>query len=177
MKKFFLISILFLFSCNRNKDEIFISKNTFIKKLSIDHIKDNEKRWTLFCDNAIVDEEKNFFKCYKTKIKVYKDNKIASIITSETGYGDISVNSFYLKNNCQIISYLENIDLLTQTINFDSKNEKIYSKDITKILRKKENIEIISKGFEAKSDLSNIKFFNHTTHMINSNLHDIKPKI
>lgn len=158
-----LISII-ITSCQRNK----LPKhplNTFLRGFTISSYSKDELKWDLICRFAEIDEFKNTLTCINTKILIYKDKKQASEMISEKAFADLNKKLFFLEENAYIKSYTQGISLKTKKVFFDYKTEKIYSN--TKTIIYKDKIEIISEGFEAKSDLSNIKIKKHTTKYIN----------
>jgi len=159
----FLIILTSILSCSKKDENEKLVSDTFIKKFYFEHIKSSEKKWDIKCDIAFLEQSKNVFKCNNTIINVYSNGRKISYMKANSGYGELDNNSFYLKGNVFIISYSQNIELYSQLIHFDSEKEFIYSDFDTRVINKKENVEVNSKGFEAKSDLSNIKFFKHTT--------------
>lgn len=164
-KLFVTACFLFFLSCSAQKEEKNFEE-TSIKKFFLTHMKNSEKKWDLYCFRAFLDQKQDKIKCYSTEISVYSDSTKISQITSRTGFGELSKESFYLKDDVKIISYSQGLELYCEKVYFDSQKEKIYSDLPTTVIKKKENVEIKSMGFEAKSDLSNIKFFKHTTRKI-----------
>ena len=160
----FLLAFLFN-SCFEKKEEK-THLDTFIKGFSLSHIKNGEKKWEIFCNSSWMNQKQDELKCYDSHILVYSDGKKISDIKSKTGYGELSKESFYLKDDVRVISYSQEAEVYCDKLYFDSKREIIYSDVRTRIIRKKEGVEIDSQGFEAKSDLSNIRFFKHTTKKI-----------
>lgn len=140
--------------------------NTFIKDFSLDHFSYGIKKWEIRCNLAIMDELNDKIKCYPSSITIYSNSKKASDITSKGGYGEFSRNLFYLNGDVKVISYSQNLELYCDKLYFDSMKEIIYSDHKTTVMDRKNKIMIISKGFKAKSDLSNIRFFNHSTKKI-----------
>ncbi|HOJ86825.1 MAG: LPS export ABC transporter periplasmic protein LptC [Elusimicrobiales bacterium] len=155
----------FLISCSGEKEEKSFEE-TSMKKFFLTHMKNSEKKWDLYCSRAFLDQKQDKIKCYSTEISVYSDSAKISQINSKTGFGELSKESFYLKDGVKIISYSQGLELYCEKVYFDSQKEKIYSDLPTTVIKKKENVEIKSMGFEARSDLSNIKFFKHTTRKI-----------
>ena len=143
-----------------------MSQETFIKSFTTDHFEYGKKLWTLKCDNALVDDKKNTIKCFGTTVSIFRDSVLTSDMRSRFGYGDISNNSFYLKNSVYIISYTEDTSIESEIVYFDFKKNIIHSDLRSRIVKKKDNVEIISNGFRSNTDVSNIKFFTHTTRLL-----------
>lgn len=166
MKKILLISIAFFFiSCSHPSNNTSINyEQTVIKNLTLNQIKKGIKSWQLNCKVALIDEAKNILNCKKTYIKIFKNSDVVSEITAETGIYNINQNRSQIDKNVVVNSYTENSILYTDKIYFDSNREVIYTDKTSKLIR--DDVEIISEGFEAKADLSNIKFYKHTTRKI-----------
>ncbi|MCX7641416.1 MAG: LPS export ABC transporter periplasmic protein LptC [Elusimicrobiales bacterium] len=141
-------------------------ETTFIKNLEISSYHLENIKWILRCKFAEIDEIKNTIKCNNASVFTYQNNKVSSEMKSQYGYADLTKKLFYLEKDAMVKSYSENIWLVTDKIYFDYHTEKIFSNINTTIY--KNNIRIDSKGFEASSDLSNIKIKKHTTQIINN---------
>lgn len=162
----FFIFYFCLVSCKNTDNGVRISQETFIKSFSIDHFENGRKLWTLKCDNAVVDDKKNTIKCFETTVKLFRDKLLTTDMKSRFGFGDLSENSFYLKNNVYILSYAEDTSIESDVVYFDFKKNIIHSDLRSRIVKKRDNVEIISNGFKSNTDISNIKFFNHTTRVL-----------
>lgn len=159
-KIFISFILLTLNSCK--KDDIVVHPiNIFVRDFKISSYSKNELKWDLNCKFAEINEVKNTVNCISSRIIVYKNKEKISEMKSERAFANLNKKLFFLEKNAYIKSYIQNISLKTEKVFFDYKTEKIYSN--TKSVIYKDKIEIISEGFEAKSDLSNIKITKHTT--------------
>lgn len=162
--RFLILLLVIVTSCEKIKSSKY-PVNTFLRDFKVSSYSKDELKWNVFCRFAEIDELKNIFTCINTKILIYKDNKIISEMISEKAFADLNEKLFFLEEKAYIKSYTQGISLKTEKIFFDYKTEKIYSN--TKTVIYKDKLEIISEGFDAKSDLSNIKIKKHTTKYIN----------
>jgi hypothetical protein len=167
MKKFFLFIIISIFfSCQKKSGESPLDYKIHMSDFNLEHFSNGVKKWDLRCRKSVIDEKNNNILCYDTLINLFSDSKITTVIKGFKGFGDMNMENYYIEKDVSAVSFTESIRIYTQKLYFDSKKELIYSKTNTKIIKEKEGIEIDSIGFEARSDLSNIKIFKHTTRKI-----------
>ncbi|MGC9069824.1 MAG: LPS export ABC transporter periplasmic protein LptC [Elusimicrobiales bacterium] len=152
--------VLFLCSCSKKIDFV-PSPSSFIRDLSISLYESNKIRWRLNCQNAELNEQQNTLKCYIADILTYSNGNISSDMKAEIGYADLREKLFFLKGNAQVFSRIQNAKVISEKIYFNYQNNTIYSDTNTIIF--KDNIKTESEGFEAKSNLSNIKIKKHRT--------------
>ncbi len=165
-KRIFIFVFFIFISCQREKS-FDIPENSIIENFKLNNVKNNQKKWMIFCKKAFLDEKNNTVKCFENVfIEIYSENKKTTELYSKSSFGDFKKNMFYLENNVRVFSFIENLELYIDKLNFDINSEKIYSKSKTRVINKKENVYIYSYGFESKTDLSNIKFYKHTTRKI-----------
>ncbi|MCX7905074.1 MAG: LPS export ABC transporter periplasmic protein LptC [Elusimicrobiales bacterium] len=165
MRYSYILFLFFITSCSDVKLNR-ITNAIFIKNFNISNYSFGEIKWTLKCKYSEIYEEDNTIKCKMPNIYIYKKDVLSSEMKSQYGYADLLKRIFYLEKNALVKSHTENIWLTTDKIYFDYKTEVIFSNSPTKIY--KNNLTIYSQGFEAKSDLSNIKIKKHTTQITNN---------
>jgi len=161
-KRNFILFLLFLLSCHK-EDETPMDYKIHINDFKMDHIVKNEKKWNLQCKKSIISEKENTITCYDVIINILASGKITTFLKSFKGFGDMNKEIFYLENDVVVNSFKEKITVYTSKLYFDTKKEIIYSTTNTRIIKEKEGVEINSIGFQAKTNLSNIKIFKHTT--------------
>lgn len=166
MKLLILVIILLFFSCNNNNNKLPIDYRVHIDNFKLEHFSKGIKNWDMTCKKSVIDEKKSIIICYNTTINLFSDSKITTIIKGFKGFGNMNDNNYYIEKDITVVSFKENTKIYTQKLYLDSKRELIYSKSPTKIIKENEGVEIESIGFEAKTDLSNIKIFKHTTKKI-----------
>lgn len=160
-KYLFLSTIVFLFSCSKKTYLPNLPSSTFIRELVFSQHNLSEIKWTVKCRFAEVNENENMVKCNNVDIKIFKNNTLSSTMKSDYGYADLKHRTFYLERNVVLNSQIQNVNIFTQKINFDYKKYIVFSDAKSTIY--KDNVIIETEGFEARSDLTNIKIKKHTT--------------
>lgn len=156
----FLISLLSLIACTRTEVRG-LKEFIFLKNFTISSYRLGDLKWILKCRYANINEAESNLTCLGADISVYSQGRLSSQMSSEMAYADFIKRSFYLERNAKVKSYQEDMWLETERIFFDYQTENIFSD--TKTVIYKNNLKIICEGFEAKSNLSNIKIKKHLT--------------
>lgn len=156
-----ILALIIIFSSCKTNTAVSVDDLSSLRDLDISAYTSGDIRWNLTCNIARINEKENKIKCFNTKIITYSSGSITSEMKARNGYADLANKIFYLYDNAEVISYTEKVKILTDTINFDYKNNKIFSDKRTLIIR--DNLKIDAMGFEAKSDLSNIKIKKHSS--------------
>ncbi|PZU88396.1 MAG: LPS export ABC transporter periplasmic protein LptC [Chryseobacterium sp.] len=98
-----------------------------------------------------------------------KNPKVPGKIWAKYAKNDIKKDFYFAKGRVKIIT-TEGQTFVTETINWDKRNKKMYTKDTVFVSDKDGNILVGSHGMVAKDDFSEYTFFNNSGSFNSSNL-------
>ena len=162
MKKYFIaffILLLIFISCekeNTQKEQVPELGQVFKKGMNIEATKQGRLEWKMNV-NTLIQKEKQVKKVYGKKINLYlynEDEQLVMEIQSDKGIANLTSNNVLLEGNVELTNKRNNTKLYTDTLNYDSDKEKIYTDSEVKIV-KNESI-IHGKGMDADLKMNEI---------------------
>ncbi|MDR2860281.1 MAG: LPS export ABC transporter periplasmic protein LptC [Elusimicrobiota bacterium] len=159
MKKvYILVGIIALLSlsCGRNRNIVEDSapeNSHIIEDFNITETDSGKLKMMMDSASAVIDEEKGIAKIQSPTVKFYKNGEYASILTMESA--EINLETYDVKGygKC-IVNTVENERLQTTNLQYNSKENKVFSADSVEIERGGETI--YGTSFEADTNLENI---------------------
>jgi len=159
-----LLSFFFTACANQNISVNPQPNKTLMYGLNISGFKKEIKNWDLYCDIAELNEKDKIIICKNSNITVFKNGLKSAKITGNYGFVNLNDKKSFIQDNVKVHSYTQDTDLYSNKLYFDSNKELIWSDEKVTVINKE--IETKAMGFEAKPDLSIIKFFSHETKKI-----------
>lgn len=98
-----------------------------------------------------------------------KNPKVPGKIWAKYGKNNIKRDFYFAKGRVKIIT-TEGQTFVTETINWDKRNKKMYTKDTVYVSDKDGNILVGAHGMVAKDDFSEYTFFNNSGSFNSTNL-------
>ncbi len=98
-----------------------------------------------------------------------KNPKVPGKIWAKYAKNNIKKNFYFAKGRVKIIT-TEGQTFVTETINWDQRNKKMYTKDTVYVSDKDGNILVGAHGMVAKDDFSEYTFFNNSGSFNSTNL-------
>ncbi|WP_379970117.1 LPS export ABC transporter periplasmic protein LptC [Epilithonimonas sp. UC225_85] len=98
-----------------------------------------------------------------------KNPKVPGKIWAKYGKNNIKRDFYFAKGRVKIIT-TEGQTFVTETINWDKRNKKMYTKDTVYVSDKDGNILVGAHGMVAKDDFSEYTFFNNSGSFNSANL-------
>jgi LPS export ABC transporter protein LptC len=98
-----------------------------------------------------------------------KNPKVPGKIWAKYAKNNIKKNFYFAKGRVKIIT-TEGQTFVTETINWDQRKKKMYTKDTVYVSDKDGNILVGAHGMEAKDDFSEYTFFNNSGSFNSTNL-------